>query len=153
MVKKIKIDNETNELNYLFGGYFSAIGRIFIRKYKNKMGSYSLRSEVFFDDLKIAKLFQENFGGTVRVCKNTTIKHWRSKKGKVKNIRRHICWRTIDGGEFYHAIYPYIINKRMKKKIKIAIKYWRYQQQHFGESKYPVREQKHKYYLQMKRLK
>ena len=64
---KIEINNETNELNYLFGGYFSGCGRVKIRKIKQDVSSvsYDLSICVSFDNMKFAKLFKENFGGYI----------------------------------------------------------------------------------------
>ena len=62
-VIKIEINNETNELNFLFGGYFSGRGSVTIKKYGKLKGSYAIRASLFFDSMKFAKLFEENFGG------------------------------------------------------------------------------------------
>ena len=148
MVKKIEINWETNELNYLFGGYFSAIGSIWIYKGNQSEGSYYLRTSIHFDELRIAKLFQKSFGGNIG--KNSTPTHW-----KQHRARRNIIWVTNGSHsfEFLNSIEPYIIDKKVKKKIVVAKAYYNYQQKNFSGKSERVRKQKHKYYLQMRRLK
>ena len=153
------ITNETNELNYLFGGYFSARGKIVIRKKlrkrsdgRNNLGGYELYINICFDDLKIAKLFQENFGGDIKRLKRSNLTRKRKEISQTFKIKRNVIWRIGSGNvmDFLTAIEPYIIEKRIEKQIKIAKEYYRYQQKHYSGQTDKVRKQKHKYYLQMR---
>lgn len=160
-MKKIEIDNETNELNWLFGGYFSGVGNIYIykqkedykiKKGKNKRTRYRLRTSIHFDDKKIAELFKENFGGAIR---NKNDNKNRIVKGKEIPRKRNWWWYCVgsNAGCFIGAIQPYILEKRMKKQIKIGLKFHNYQLKHLFSQSETVRKQKHKYYLQMRRLR
>ena len=160
MVKKIKIDNETDELNYLFGGYFSAcgsvrIGRRLSRKIKGsymKLCNYDLIVNVFFEDLKDAKLLQQNFGGGIDIPKDFKCTIY---EGRICKYKKHIRWRMNcnEAGLFLGAIQPYLIGKLIKKKVKLAIKFHNYKQKHFKTKNEVYKKQKHQFYLQMRRLK
>ena len=155
MVKKIKIDNETNELNYLFGGYFSGCGKIYLFKTRQprllnspQRFRWELRVMVYFEDLKDAELFKKNWGGgVVKEIKNPP--HWGGKLRRRYTIQ--VKWS--DAGFFIKAIQPYLMGSLIKKRAKLGLKFHNYQQKHWHQSSDAVREQKHKYYLQMKRLK
>ena len=150
---KSKINFETNELNYLFGGYFSGCGHINLYKMKKSKGCYSFKGNVSFDDLKIIELFQKNFGGIIRE-EQKPAPFW-NENNKVNKIWKKYTW-YIDGGmlkDFILAIKPYIINKRLLKRFEIAEKFISYQQKYLHNRSEIVRKQKHKYWLQMRRLK
>ncbi|KKL14972.1 hypothetical protein LCGC14_2510300, partial [marine sediment metagenome] len=136
MVKKIEIDNETNELNYLFGGYFSGQGRIYYIKEKvngrHPFGRHFLRITVCFEDLKDAEMFKHNWGGNNITTINPSPSVWTSGKNKVKKIHR-LTINHSDSGFLLNAIQPYIIGKFMKKKVNLAIKIHNYCQKHWHE--------------------
>ena len=149
MVKKIKIDNETNELDYLFGGYFSVCGKIDMVKKKAHTSTYYLPIRVSFDEMRTAKLFQKRFGGFIRQNSHSC-EHMENSK-----ITRDINCR-VSGGEilpFLKKIKPFIIGKRMQKRIEIAIGFRKYQMRHFNQKTDKVRKERHKYYLRMRRLR
>ena len=148
MPKKIIISNETNELNFLFGGYFSYGGCVTLRKKKNTKASYCLTIALSFDDMKIAKLFQESFGGCIEKKSKRFPEHWTQSPSKItKNIR----WRIsgVNLNDFISAIEPYLIGINIKKKIKIAKEFHKYQQRNFQGRSKKVRDERHKFYLQM----
>ena len=153
MDKKIKIDNETNELNCMLGGYFSYGGKINICNYKmkgRKTRFYDLKILVYFDNLKDANLFKDNWGGGV--CDDTL----RNKKYPKKiKFKKNIYWRlySSDTGYFLRAIQPYLIGNLTKKRVKLALRFHNYKQKHIQQQSEAYRKQKHKYYLQMRRLR
>ena len=155
---KVKINFETNELNYLFGGYFSGCGKLRIGKKTHGVGSYSLTINICFDDLKIAELFQQSFGGHLYKRKSNVITK-QGLKGKSQTttfkIRKIYRWVSAENStkDFIYAIEPYIIDKQMKKRFAVAKAYYNYQQKNSGLHSDVVRKQKYKYYLQMRRLK
>ena len=151
-----KINFEANELNFLFGGYFSAIGKININQRrigKKKWNSYTLYITLSFQDLKIAKLFQKNFGGNIQIQTFDFPEHWR--KPKVKRTLARIHWGCVSSHaiEFLTSIETYMIDNKKIKQIKLARKYWYYQQKNLNLQSEAVRKQKHKYYLQMRALR
>ena len=152
MAKKIEINNETNELNYLFGGYFSGRGIISIVRHnpKAKRGSYWIMIYISFEDKSAAKLFQENFGGSIRERKYP--KHWKSPKTKKNRKMSVWCVAHCEAMDFLCAIEPYILNKRMEKRIILAKKFYNYQQKNSWGKTDRIRKQKHKYYLSMRSL-
>ena len=175
MAKKIVIDNETNELNYLFGGYFSACGKINMYKSKRRRqgsktyqrkrprqgsktyrktyrNTYQIEITIYFENLKDGKLFQENFGGDVRPFGG-----YFNPKSYPKGYKYRKKWRWrisySEAGFFLKAIQPYLIGNLIKRKVKLALKYHNYKQKHFYSNLESYSKQKHKYYLQMRRLK
>ena len=157
MPKKIEITNETNELNFLFGGYFSGRGNIGLikinsSKLQNYTSTYKLYIEIHFDEMKFAKLFQKNFGGYIFVIPKSKPKPklWNGRRSN-RNIRCYVP--MLEANDFLSAIEPYIIDKKMKKKIKVAREYHKYQQKNLWRKTEQVRKQKHKFYLQMRGLK
>ena len=153
MAKKIEINNETNELNYLFGGYFSGCGHVNLYKVKKYEESYSFKGNVAFDDLKIAKLFQQNFGGIIRE-ESRTPPFW-NENNKVNKIWKKFSW-YIDGvmlKDFIVIIKPYVINKRLLKRFEILEKFIGCQLKNKNQKSERYRKQKHKYYLRMRRLR
>ena len=158
MAKKIEITNETNELNFLFGGYFSGRGNVLLHKMKSKKGGvFYLKVSISFDDMKIAKLFQENFGGKIKKgVENIERKKRNGVNIKEKyEIKRNILWviSCLNAMDFLSSIQPFIIEKKTKKKIDIAINYCKFQNKNLWRKTEEIRKQRNKFYLQMRRLK
>ena len=149
------ITNETNELNYLFGGYFSAIGKITLQKANggriNKQSSYNLFVQLYFREIKIAKLFQQNFGGVVKKVNKENFPPHFVKNRPIRSVLWYV--NSLNAYDFLVAIEGYVIDSKIKKQIKVAKAYYLYQQTNFHRRLERVRKQKHKYYLQMRGLK
>lgn len=143
-----KINHEANELNYYFGGYFEAKGRIYLIKNRKSKG-YGLSSAVFFSDKKVAELFKQNFGGLI-IQKDTNFKFGNVTKKKYKLW----LWKcnAESTTDFLQAIQPYIIGKKLIKKIELMIKFRRFRQRNFCSNSKYARETREKYYQEMKKL-
>ena len=145
-MKKIEINNETNELNYYFAGYFDSRGSISIGKHgKKKLHAYQLKSSCCFDNKKQAELFKMNFGGTIQDNRERKISHWKGKLNKTWE------WK-MNNYEFIDNILPYILGKKTKQKLELAKKFFHYKKQYLWSHSPKVRAGKRKMYLQMRRL-
>ena len=138
--KKIEVNNETDELNYSLAGFFEARGIIYmnhnLKKRKEnglyvKRDNYTIRFQLFCEK-EVAKLFKQNFGGTIY-------------RGKWLN------WgpATID---FLQAIKPYIVGSKFKKRVVVAMEFCEFQLKHHQERSPEIRKKRKGFYLKMRKL-
>jgi len=153
---KLKICNEANELNYYFGGLFDGIGKIYIhrelRRDRKQTGlTFVMNLYCGFDNKNLAKLFQQNFGGLIH-------DYSRSINPKTKNrYKKPFVWRSQRGNamDFLCAIQPYILGKKMSKKVEVAIKFEKFKERNLGKHNktHPSIAKKRKdFYQKMRKL-
>ncbi len=165
--KESQINNEDDQLNHYFAGYFEGYGRVRLYKHKTKSKWYSKKEKrmkkskgesyhliinIFFEDKKVAELFKEQWGGSI--IKELRIKEYRKDlnfESKRKKIYQWIaeCNSSID---FLGAIYDFILGKKLRKKIELAMKFRRFQRKNFNMRTESVKRTKEKFYQQLKRL-
>ena len=106
---------------------------------------------MYFKTKKEAELFQQSFGGFVRL-KNRASSLERNLKKQI--FKRRWCWinKRVAAIDFVDAIFPYILNNNLRKKLIMAKQFYQYKQNNYHRQGEPFNSTRKKYYQQMKRL-